>query len=80
MNDRIRPGGEAVKDLDQVPHIPEDEDCACMLCRERPKPYWRPGSQPGTAYFDLGRYLRDKDEQERKDNWERTFGRKERLE
>lgn len=65
-----------MKDLDQVPHVPEDDGCKCMLCTKQ-LPYYR--HKDGGVEFDLGRYLRDQDEKNRKDAWERIFGRKEKF-
>lgn len=35
--------------------------------------YWHPGPTPYTAIFELTRYIKDHDDQEMRDNWERTF-------
>lgn len=63
-----------MKDIDQVPHAPEDDDCKCMLCTKQ-LPYYR--RKDGGVEFDLRRYLRDQDEKNRRDAWEQIFGHKE---
>lgn len=69
--------------MNQVPHVPEDPHCACLLCARRrldeAPNFWRPGESPGTAHFDLARYLRHERERQRQADWERIFKRKEKF-